>query len=43
MSDHNHDSYGECDNCQLESRLYGGICENCDDEYFAEFLTGEDY
>ena len=34
MSDHNHDTFGECDNCQLESRLYGGICENCDNEYF---------
>jgi len=41
MSDHNNDTFGECDNCQLETRLYGGICENCDDEYFAEFWTGE--
>ena len=42
MSDHNNDTFGECDNCQLETRLYGGICEDCDSEYFAEFWTGEE-
>ena len=35
--------FGECDNCQLESQLFGGICEDCDSEYFAEFWQGEDY
>ena len=43
MSDHYTDTFGQCYNCQLESRLYGGICEDCDSEYFAEFWTGDDY
>ena len=42
MSDHYNDTFGQCDNCQLESRLYGGICEDCDSEYFAEFWTGDE-
>jgi len=39
MSEHYKDTFGECDNCQLESRLFGGICEDCDSEYFAEFFS----
>ena len=39
MSEHYKDTFGECDNCQLESRLFGGICEECDSEYFAEFFS----
>ena len=32
-----------CDNCDLEDvELFGGICEDCDNEYFAEFWTGEE-
>ncbi len=42
MSDHYKDTFGQCDNCQLEGRLYGGICENCDDEMFATFWTGDE-
>ena len=42
MSDHYTDTFGQCDNCQLESRLYCGICEDCDSEYFAEFWTGDE-
>jgi|MGYP001194820524 hypothetical protein len=39
MSEHYKDTFGECDNCQLESRLFGGLCEDCDSEYFTEFFS----
>ena len=41
MSYHNQDSFAECEDCGLESRLYGGLCEDCDGEMFATFWTGE--
>ncbi len=42
MSDHYHDSFAECEDCGLERRLYGGLCEDCDGEMFATFWTGDD-
>jgi hypothetical protein len=42
MSDHLHDTFGQCEDCQLESRLFGGLCEDCDEQMFATFWTGEE-
>jgi len=42
MSDHHYDSFDECEDCGLESRLFGGLCEDCDSEMFATFWTGEE-
>ena len=42
MSDHNYDSFDECEDCGLERRLYGGLCEECDNEKFNTFWTGDE-
>ena len=42
MSDHNYDSFAECEDYGLERRLYGGLCEECYSEMFATFWTGDD-
>ena len=34
--------FGQCEDCQLESRLFGGLCEDCDEQMFATFWTGEE-
>jgi hypothetical protein len=34
--------FGQCEDCQLERQLFGGLCEECDGEMFATFWTGDD-
>ena len=42
MSDHLHDTFGSCEDCGLDSRLFGGLCEDCDEQMFSTFWTGDD-
>jgi|TARA_R100001530_G_scaffold127163_1_gene96312 NMD protein affecting ribosome stability and mRNA decay len=43
MSQYNLDEGGQvCEDCGLEDvELFGGLCEDCDNEMFATFWTGE--
>ena len=42
MSDHLHDTFGSCEDCGIDSRLFGGLCEDCDEQMFSTFWTGDD-
>ena len=42
MSDHYYDRFAECEDCGLERRLYGGLCEECDAKcspHFGQVMT----
>ena len=32
----------QCEDCGLERQLFGRLCEECDNEMFTTFWTGDD-